>query len=97
MSDEVVKGFLEQFVQGLDLISNGFKLLLQNYGLREDKEDETLEDAISVEEVRELLITKVHEGKSEQIKELLNVFKVEKLSDLRTEHYQELYDMAKKV
>lgn len=97
MTDELMKNFLEYVIQSLDAMSDGVKLLLQNYQETVAEQENPLSDAVSVEQVRTLLISKIDEGKSEQIKELLNLFHVEKLSELNTDHYQELYDMAKKI
>lgn len=95
--DDATKKFLEYVIQSLETMNNGVKMLLQNYQSPTAPQPIQLNDNLSVEQVRSLLLSKVQEGKEDKIKELFNIFQVEKLSDLNQKHYQEFFDMAKKM
>jgi len=95
MNDETMKCFLESMLKGLVILEDGLKILLHNYQEVLSEENNPYEEAINVEQIRTLLVTKVREGKEENIKKLLNIFQAEKLSEVQEQHYQELFEMAK--
>lgn len=95
--DDITKKFLEYVIQSLEIMNDGVKLLLQNHRPISNTESSLPTDNISVEQVRSLLLSKVQEGKEEKIKELFNIFQVDKLSDLNEQHYKEFFDMAKNM
>lgn len=91
---------LENVIKGLMLITEGLKIMLHTTQVSEplssgDSPETNLE--ITLETLRKLLIQKAQEGKSEQIKEIIALFKAEKLSDVEPQHYQELFTMARKI
>ncbi len=95
MNDETMKSFLESMIKGLVVLEDSLKILLHNYQETIWEENNPCADAITVEQIRTLLVSKVREGKEENIKKLLNIFQAEKLSEVQEQYYQELFEMAK--
>lgn len=55
------------------------------------------EKSMDIETVRNLMTRKVHEGKSEKIREILQLFRVEKLSDLSESDYEEFVNKVEQI
>ncbi len=104
----LIREFLKHLVITIDSFNDGLRELL--YEDEHPNVTEVVEEeipvvkemafeisAISFDEVRNLLTAKAREGKSDKIKDLLAIFKAEKLSDVNEKNYQELYDMAKSI
>lgn len=49
------------------------------------------------EDIREILVKKTKQGKGADVKELLGIFRADRLSDVKEEHFEELYQMAIKL
>lgn len=49
------------------------------------------------EDIREILVKKTKQGKGADVKELLGIFRADRLSDVKEEHFKELYQMAIKL
>lgn len=52
---------------------------------------------MDIDRVRDLTTKKVHEGKSEKIRGILQKFQVEKLSDLPEKKYEEFVNMVEQI
>lgn len=55
------------------------------------------ENYLDIETVRDLMTKKVHEGKSEKIREILQGFRVEKLSDLPETEYKKFVNKVEQI
>ncbi|MEY8354890.1 hypothetical protein AALB39_16235 [Lachnospiraceae bacterium 54-53] len=73
------------------------KVKTQNAGKAEDKTEMLAEQEqkISIEDIRAVLAEKSQDGKSKEVKTLLNKFGVAKLSAVDEKDYQELLQKAK--
>ena len=73
------------------------KVKTQNAGKAEDKTEMLVEQEqkISIEDIRAVLAEKSQDGKSKEVKALLNKFGVAKLSAVDEKDYQELLQKAK--
>ena len=99
--ENVLKG-LDEILKGIQMIQ---KVLVEvdNESLQEDEREQTLEtgerqkEIIDLEMIRKVMVQKTKQGKGAEVKELLNIFHVEKLSDITEEHFDELYQLAKKL
>ena len=88
---------LEKIIEGMIMITEGLKLFLHKDC--NDAENVKLNCATQIElsQIREILSEKASEGKSEQVKELIKLFKAERLSDISYEYYEELLKMAERL
>lgn len=65
---------------------------------KESQVTETAEDVLlGREDIREVLVKKTKQGKGADVKELLGIFHAERLSDVKEEHFRELFQMAMKL
>lgn len=63
--------------------------------IEEGKETDVCNTDIEI--VRQILLEKAQEGKSARIREILQAFQVDKLSDLNEKHYDELLQMVERI
>lgn len=97
----VLKG-LDEILRGIQMIQ---KVLAETEkeSLQEDERDEIAEinekqdEIIDLEMIRKVMVQKTKQGKGAEVKELLNIFHVEKLSDITEDHFGELYQLAEKL
>lgn len=63
------------------------------------KDEKGIEEVekVDIDTVRQMLLVKAQAGKSEEIRDILKSFHVEKLSDLEVRYYGELLQMVKKI
>ena len=54
-------------------------------------------EIIDIDTIRRMMVQKTKQGKGAEVKELLNIFHVEKLSDITEENFTELYHLAEKL
>lgn len=108
-----IKEGLEQMIRGLELISriitdegSAKPDISKNKIAKEtveeaEKEAQVTEAADDVllgrEDIREVLVKKTKQGKGADVKELLGIFHAERLSDVKEEHFRELFQMAMKL
>ena len=97
MDEELMRSFICCMLNGVKEFENALNLLLKYY------EEEPLvlldsqEGAITLERIRDLLMEKVKCGKSDKVREIFSVFGINKLSELQSEHYEEVFQMVNKI
>ena len=105
MPEEIMCTFLKQITISLEEMTESIRILLQHYQVstaekefagsddRENADTNTATD-VDVDQIRRLLMEKSQAGKSGEVRELLQLFHADKLSDIAQKHYEELYRMA---
>ena len=96
MPQELMDAFIKQMIESLDGISEALRIL-QQYCQSDMDEPVSVDhgsDDISSEQVRELLIKKSSEGKTERIREILALFNAERMSDVDPRYYKKLLEMV---
>lgn len=88
---------LEKIIEGMVMITEGLKLFLHKDFNEVEVTKQSSVSEIKLEQIRAILSEKASEGKSEQVKELIKLFKAERLSDIGSEYYEELFNMAEKL
>ena len=81
---------IEKIIQGLELVVEGLKELdkpVQKIETPKVQETETLNQTVSLEEVRAVLAQKSGEGKGSEVRSLLKKYGAEKLSALEEKYY----------
>lgn len=112
MKMEIIREEQEKIITGIQELISGLcrikDVLMNNEDLLENTET-VLQTAISeksystesksvdIEDIRKILVQKTKQGKGAKVKELLGIFKVEKLSDVSKENFWELFQMANKL
>ena len=97
MDDELMRRCLCQIIKGLKSFEEAVSILLKQYEEQPLVVMESDEETVTFEKIRNLLMEKVKTGKSEKIREIFTIFGVNKLSDLKSENYEEVYQMVKKI
>lgn len=96
MPQELLDAFIKQMIESLDGISEALRIL-QQYCQSDANDHPDMDHAseeISSEQVRELLIKKSAEGKTERIREILSLFHAERMSDVNPKYYKKLLEMV---
>lgn len=97
MDEELMRRFLCQALKGVVCFEEAVKMLLKQYEEKALVVSDNDEGAITMEGVRALLMEKMNAGKSERIREIFALFGISKLSELKSEHYEEVFQMVKKI
>ncbi len=102
--EHILKG-LQELIDGLcrikDIFTNDENLPenVQQISRKNCSEQtsQTESERVDIEDIRKILVQKTKQGKGANVKELLGIFKVEKLSDVPEENFSELFQMANKL
>lgn len=97
MDDEVMRRFLNQVLKGLIAFEEASKMLLKQYEECPLAVSENSKESVALEQIRALLMEKMNAGKSEKIREIFAIFGINKLSELKSENYEEVFQMVKKL
>lgn len=96
MPDELVEAFISQMIDILYNIESSLENLLQFYQVSIE-DGKSKESIITKEKIKDLLIEITQNGKTADVKKLLNKYGVDKLSALSQEDYKNFYLEAKKL
>jgi len=83
-------------IEGLSMITDGLRICLNKNEVSANVDAE-FDAQIQLDRLREIMIEKSKEGKSEKIKEIIRLFNADKLSDVDKKHYKELLNMVEQI
>ncbi len=89
------KELLLEIVADVRSLADNLQMLVD--GMNDNYEVEEKPKQISLEEIRSVLAVKSKDGFTEQIKEIINGFGADKLSDVEPSNYEDLLKEAEKL
>lgn len=100
MQDEIMKDFIEQVIECVEGISDALRLVLQHYHVSIAEQEMRIcreQSGVSMDDLKGVLVEKTQEGKEDKIRQLLLLFRADKLSEVSPEDYTRFYSMAKDI
>lgn len=97
MDEELMRKFLLRVHSGLVAFEEAVQILMKQYEEQPLIISKNDDETITVEHIRNLLMEKVQNGQSEKIREIFGLFGINKLSELKSENYEEVFQMVKKI